>query len=168
MYLTRKPIQFVDVITPHPNPRPVQGRGEGEGYKAGASVLFLGVVRDHSEGRKVLFLEYEAYEEMAERMIGELTGKAAEKWPLEQVKVLHRLGRVGLGEIAVAIEVQSAHRDEAYQASRFLIDEIKHRVPVWKKEHFTDGTSGWSQCDVIASEAKQSRGIQNAQLSTSA
>lgn len=116
------------------------------GFEVGASVLFLGRVRNHSEVRKVLFLEYEAYEEMAERRIKELVDYALRRWPLEGVEVLHRIGRVDLGEIAVAIDVRSAHRDEAYQASRLLIEEIKHKVPLWKKEFFEDGTSEWSLC----------------------
>lgn len=119
---------------------------KGRQVSVGASVLFLGTVRSHSESRSVLYLEYEAYEAMAERMIRDLTEEAREKWPLEGVRVLHRLGRVALGEITVAIEVRSAHRDEAYRASRYLIEEIKHKVPIWKKEYFSDGTSEWSQC----------------------
>ncbi len=117
-----------------------------EEYHAGAAVLFLGKVRDHSQGKQVLYLEYEAYEAMAEQMIQELINKAKALWPVDQVRVQHRLGKVGLGEIAVLIEVQSAHRDEAYQASRFLIEEIKHKVPIWKKEYFADGTSAWGVC----------------------
>jgi len=119
-----------------------------EDFAAGAGVLFFGMIRNHSSSssQKVLYLEYEAYESMAEQLIGELIVKAYEKWPLEKIKILHRLGRVGLGEIAVAIEVRAAHRDEAYQASRFLIEEIKHRVPIWKKEYFEDGTTAWGMC----------------------
>ena len=115
-------------------------------FKTGASVLFLGIVRNHSEARKVLFLEYEAYEKMAERTLEELIRAAGHEFQVEEIKALHRLGRVGLGEISVAIEVKSIHRDEAFGASRYLIEEIKHRVPIWKKEYFADGTSEWSQC----------------------
>ena len=79
-------------------------------------------------------------------MISELVWQACEKWRVEDIQILHRTGRVWLGQIAVAIEVKSAHRDEAYQASRFLIEEIKHKVPIWKKEFFEDGTSEWSLC----------------------
>ncbi|HEX2882384.1 MAG TPA: molybdenum cofactor biosynthesis protein MoaE [Polyangiaceae bacterium] len=115
-------------------------------YHRGASVLFLGIVRDHSQAKQVLFLEYEAYESMAEALLDQLVLAAKAQWPLAHVRLRHRIGRVHLGEIAVAIEVSSAHRDEAYRASRFLIDEIKHRVPIWKKEHFSDGSSEWSLC----------------------
>jgi molybdopterin synthase catalytic subunit len=100
-------------------------------------------------------LEYDAYEEMAERILGELVGKACRQWDLEEVKLLHRLGRVELGEIAVAIAVESAHRNEAYQASRFLIEEIKHTVPIWKKEYFADGTSEWSLCSPTLKHSTQ-------------
>jgi molybdopterin synthase catalytic subunit len=115
-------------------------------FSSGAAVLFLGTVRDHSEGKKVLFLEYEAFEEMAEQMLGGLVREALEKWPLEEIRLVHRLGRVNLGEIAVAIAVESAHRDEAYLASRFIIEGIKHKVPIWKKEYYADGTSEWTGC----------------------
>ena len=129
--------------------RPPLPKGEGgvrEEFHSGAEVLFIGKVRDHSAGRKVLFLEYEAYEPMAEKLIENLIGEAKIHWKVETLSVLHRLGRVGLGEIAVLIKAGSAHRDEAYQASRFLIEEIKHKVPVWKKEYFADGTAEWSLC----------------------
>ena len=117
---------------------------------SGASVLFLGKVRKFSEGKKVSYLEYEAYEKMAERRIQALIDSTFRSWPLEGVQILHRLGRVNLGEIAVAIDVRSAHRSEAYQASRYLIEEIKHNVPLWKKEYFEDGTSEWGLCGSYA------------------
>lgn len=119
---------------------------EAEDFHSGAEVIFVGKVRNHSEGKKVLYLEYEAYESMAEKMIGDLILRAKTLWPVDGVKVLHRLGKVGLGQTAILIEVSAAHRDEAYRASRFLIEEIKHQVPIWKKEHFEDGTSQWSLC----------------------
>jgi molybdopterin synthase catalytic subunit len=120
-------------------------------HHRGASVLFLGIVRDHSPSenappKPVLFLEYEAYESMAEALLDQLILAAKAQWSVDHVRLQHRVGRVNLGEVAVAIEVSSAHRDEAYRASRFLIDEIKHHVPIWKKEHFSDGTSEWSLC----------------------
>ena len=130
MYLTRETINVSD----------------GRNLKSGASLVFLGTVRNHSEGREVLYLEYEAYEVMAERIIEESVKSALKKWKLEEIKIIHRLGRVELGKIAVAIEVRSIHRDAAYQASRYLIEEIKYKVPIWKKEYFKDGTSEWSLC----------------------
>ena len=136
VYLTRQPIRTAGFLNGDDN------------FKTGASIVFLGTVRDHSDNKKVLYLEYEAYEEMAEQMIRELVAFSFDQWPLEEIKILHRLGRVWLGQIAVAIEVKSAHRDEAYQASRYLIEGIKHKIPIWKKEYFADGTSEWSLCQV--------------------
>ncbi|MBI3313782.1 MAG: molybdenum cofactor biosynthesis protein MoaE [Candidatus Omnitrophica bacterium] len=114
--------------------------------RSGAEVIFIGKVRNHSQGKKVLYLEYAAYEMMAQNLIEGFIKAARQRWPIDHVQVLHRLGKVGLGEIAVLIKVESAHRDEAYQASRFLIESIKHQVPIWKKEYFTDGTNEWSLC----------------------
>ncbi len=115
-------------------------------FKSGASVLFLGICRDHSDGRSVSHLEYEAYEDMAEQMMARLIASVKAQWVIEDVRMLHRLGVVRLGEIAVAIEVCSAHRQEAYAASRFLIESVKHEVPIWKKEFFENGSSEWSLC----------------------
>lgn len=134
MYLTHDSIDLKDLV------RPLND------FHSGAEVIFLGKVRDHFQGRKVLHLEYEAYEFMAENLIGNLVSEVHRRWQINGVKVLHRLGRVKLGEIAVLIQVQSTHRDEAYQTSRFLIEAIKHQVPIWKKEYFSDGTSEWSLC----------------------
>ncbi len=120
--------------------------GEAAGT-AGGTVLFFGIVRNQALQRQVTHLVYEAYEPLAERMIDELISKAMRIWPLLRIQVLHRLGRVEAGEIAVAIEVISKHRDEAYKASRFLIDQIKTDVPVWKKEYFEDGSYRWGQCE---------------------
>lgn len=145
--LTREPINVSEGPTGGHKARPYN-------LRIGASVLFLGTVRDHSEDKEVLYLEYEAYEEMAERLMAELVACAFRRWTLEEVRLLHRLGRVALGEIAVAIEVHSAHRDEAYQASSYLIEEIKHRVPIWKKEYFTDGTHQWSACQSVDPSTK--------------
>jgi len=160
-FLTRDPINGYDVILSgatsqarlregSQDPSAASRPQDDERYLSGASVFFLGIVRDNSQGRGVLYLEYEAYEEMAERMIQELVDSAFRRWVVEDIKILHRLGRVELGEIAVAIEVRSVHRDEAYEASRSLIEEIKNKVPIWKKEYFSDGTSEWSPCQFHA------------------
>ena len=149
MYLTRQAIRTIEFLY-----------GD-ERFKTGASVVFFGMVREDSGPKKTLCLDYEAYEEMAERMIQELVHFSMDRWPLEEIKILHRLGRVWLGQIAVAIEVKSAHRDEAYQASRYLIEEIKHRVPIWKKEYFSDGTSGWSLCPSSASELSHEQMVED-------
>lgn len=115
-------------------------------FHSGAEVIFTGKVRNHSEGRKVLYLEYEAYETMAESQIQFYIDTAKTYWKLDRIEVIHRTGKIELGETAVLVRVSAAHRDEAYQASRFLIERIKQKVPIWKKEYFEDGTSEWSLC----------------------
>lgn len=105
----------------------------------GASVEFLGIVRGHEDGRPIECLEYEAYEPMAEQLIVRLIADANARWPLHQVEVRHRLGRVAVGEVAALVGVRSAHREEAFAACRFLIDAIKQDVPIWKSAIGTDG-----------------------------
>jgi molybdopterin synthase catalytic subunit len=105
----------------------------------GAVVVFDGIVRNHTNGRKTLYLDYEAYEEMALRQMRELASKARERFAIRQVTMVHRLGRLDIGETSVLIVVASAHRSAAYEASRWLIDTLKQTVPIWKKETFADG-----------------------------
>ncbi len=107
---------------------------------AGASVLFLGTVRNHSDGRLgITHLEYEAYTEHVEAVISRIVDEAREKWSLLGVAVEHRTGRVELEEASVAVAVSAAHRAEAFEAGRYLIDELKARAPIWKKEHWPGG-----------------------------
>jgi molybdopterin synthase catalytic subunit len=107
---------------------------------AGAIVLFLGTARDHSPGKPaVSALEYEAYTEVVEAKLAEVVDEAVGRWHLEAVVVEHRVGIVALGEPSVAVAVAAAHREEAFSAGRFLIDELKSRVPIWKKEHWAGG-----------------------------
>jgi molybdopterin synthase catalytic subunit len=109
----------------------------------GAALLFLGVVRDHNEGRGVDHLEYEAYAEMAEAVLREIVEEARERWETGEVRVVHRIGRLEIGEASVAIVVASPHRAEAYEASRYVIEELKRRVPIWKREGYLEGESEW-------------------------
>jgi molybdopterin synthase catalytic subunit len=109
----------------------------------GAVLLFWGVVRDHHEGRPVSHLEYHAYREMAEAKLEEIVSEARERWPVGEVGVVHRLGRLEVGEASVGIAVASPHRAEAYEASRYIIEELKHRVPIWKREGYLEGDSQW-------------------------
>lgn len=107
---------------------------------AGAVVVFLGTVRDNSPGKDgVTFLEYEAYREQVEPKIAEIVAEASQRWPLLGVVVEHRVGRVEVGEPSVGVAVSSAHRGEAFAAARYLIDELKLRAPIWKKEHWPGG-----------------------------
>jgi MoaE-MoaD fusion protein len=105
----------------------------------GAVVVFDGIVRDNTRGRNTLYLDYEAYEEMAERQIAELAGQAVERFGVRAVTLVHRLGRLEIGETSVLIVVASAHRGAAFEACRWLIDTLKKTVPIWKKETFVDG-----------------------------
>jgi molybdopterin converting factor subunit 1 len=105
----------------------------------GAIVIFDGVVRNHSRGRRTLHLEYEAYEEMALRKLRELAAEAMARFAIRNVALVHRLGRVEIGESSVLIAVFSAHRAAAFEACRWIIDTLKRTVPIWKKEFFEDG-----------------------------
>ena len=109
----------------------------------GAVLLFLGVVRDHADGRAVTGMEYESYEEMAVPVLREIAEEAAERIGSDRVAVVHRVGDLSIGEVSVAIAVSSPHRAESYEASRYVIEEIKKRLPVWKKEHYSDGREEW-------------------------
>jgi molybdopterin synthase catalytic subunit len=111
--------------------------------QAGAVVLFLGTVRETTAGRRTVALDYEAYPEMAVAKLGELEAEARRRWPVENVGIVHRLGRLDLGEISVAVAVSSPHRQDAFEAGRFLIDTLKVTVPVWKKENWSDGSTEW-------------------------
>ncbi len=113
--------------------------------ESGGINVFVGTTRNHAGGRSVDLLEYEAYEPMALKMMHAIVEEAKERWPLHAVAVVHRLGRVEVGEVSVAIAVSSAHRKEAFEATRFLIDELKRVVPIWKREYFSDGSVEWSQ-----------------------
>ncbi len=107
---------------------------------AGAIAVFVGTVRDHSDGREgVTHLEYEAFEERVEEVIRNIVDEAIAKWPILAAVVEHRVGRVDLGEPAVVVAVSTAHRDDAFNAARYLIDELKARAPLWKKEHWPGG-----------------------------
>jgi molybdopterin synthase catalytic subunit len=105
----------------------------------GAVVVFDGIVRDNTRGRKTLYLDYEAYEEMAVNQMQKLAREAGERFAIDRVGVVHRLGRLEIGESSIVIVVTSAHRAAAFDACRWLIDTLKRTVPVWKKEHFADG-----------------------------
>ncbi len=118
---------------------------------AGAIVLFSGVVRDETGGRRVKYLEYEAHAPMAEAKMREIASQVRARWPsVKKVALVHRVGRLEVGESSVLIAVSSAHRREAFEACHFAIDRLKETVPVWKKEYFEDGEV-WvglqSECD---------------------
>jgi molybdopterin synthase catalytic subunit len=109
----------------------------------GAILLFLGVVREVNDGRGVTGIEYSAYEAMAQRELEAIASEAAERFGSSSVVIVHRLGELALEEASVGIAVAHAHRDEAYALSRWTIEELKRRVPIWKREHYVDGTREW-------------------------
>jgi molybdopterin synthase catalytic subunit len=108
----------------------------------GGVVTFLGLVRDHHGGRQVRSLAYSAYEPMAEAVCAEILAEAASRWPV-RIALRHRLGGLAIGDAAVAIAVAGDHRDEAFAACRYLIEELKRRVPIWKRETYADGSEEW-------------------------
>ena len=111
----------------------------------GACVLFLGVVRDHNEGKDVLGVEYETYRGMAEKTLAAIAREVEERFGTDRITVLHRIGELRVGEVATAIAVATPHRAEAYQASRYIIEEIKVRLPMWKREQHLEGEGGWTR-----------------------
>ncbi len=114
---------------------------------AGACVIFEGWVRNENDGRDVLHLEYEGYEAVARKEGQKVMTEAWERFGLTHAVCVHRVGKLDIGEIAVWVGVSSGHRAPAFDACRYIIDEIKHRLPIWKKEFYTDGDSGWVNCE---------------------
>ena len=109
----------------------------------GAVALFLGVVRDHNDGSAVTGLSYDAYDEMATRVLEEIAGEAAARLGTDRIAVVHRVGELAIGDVSVAIAASSPHRAESFDATRYVIEEIKKRLPVWKKEHYVTAESRW-------------------------
>ncbi|MEJ2516228.1 MAG: molybdenum cofactor biosynthesis protein MoaE [Gammaproteobacteria bacterium] len=112
----------------------------------GGFVAFEGWVRNHHEGRRVTGLEYEAYDALAVSEGKKIIAEARERFGASRVACVHRVGSLGLGEMAVWVGASAPHRDEAFAACRYVIDEVKLRVPVWKKEHYVEGDSDWVNC----------------------
>jgi len=109
----------------------------------GAAILFVGTVRDVNDGRPVTGIRYAAYEPMAQRELDAIAGEAAARWGTTDIVVEHRIGTLELGEVSVAIACAHPRRAPAYEASRWIIEELKRRVPIWKLEHYADGTREW-------------------------
>jgi molybdopterin synthase catalytic subunit len=111
--------------------------------RAGACVTFEGWVRNHNDGRPVLALDYEAFAVLAEREGARIVAEARERFDVLALACVHRIGALQIGDLAIWVGVAAAHRDAAFGACRYVIDEAKARVPIWKKEHYADGTSEW-------------------------
>jgi len=118
----------------------------------GGYASFEGWVRDRNEGRQVRRLEYEGYEALGIKEGDRIIREAMSRFSVDNAQCVHRLGTLELGDLAVWVGVSAPHRDEAFAACRFIIDEVKQRVPVWKKEHYVDGDSGWVNCERCAAD----------------
>jgi molybdopterin synthase catalytic subunit len=129
-FITDQPIDLAPLLT------------EVAAPERGGVAAFLGLVRNHHEGRPVLRLDYSAYGPMAEAECARIVAEAQSRWAAV-VALRHRVGSLAIGDVAVAVAAASAHRDEAFAACRYVIEEVKRRVPVWKREYHADGTVVW-------------------------
>ena len=120
-----------------------------EADDVGAIVHFLGTVRDNTNGRKTVCLEYEAYRPMAEKKMQEIGVEIHGKWGLDRVAMIHRVGRLGIGEVSVAVAVASAHRSDGFQACNYAMNRLKQIVPIWKREVWEDGEAEWVTADSV-------------------
>jgi len=145
-------------ISPEPLDPVALARGLPDA-RAGACVIFEGWVRDHNEGQEVTRLEYEAFQALAVKEGDRILTEAVQRFPIKHAACVHRVGSLDLSDMAVWVGVSSAHRGEAFDACRFIIDEVKHRVPIWKKEHYRSGDSGWVNCERCAAEPRQTHGL---------
>ena len=125
------------------DPRPITASVRRDSN--GAVVTFLGTTRRTSMGKTVLHLEYEAYRPMALRKLREIAAEVTEKWPIQDVSIYHRIGRLEIEDISLVVAIASPHRKEAFQACGYVVDRIKETVPIWKKEFFEDGQM-WVGC----------------------
>jgi molybdopterin synthase catalytic subunit len=114
----------------------------------GAVVTFLGTVRDLTDGRVTVALDYEAYPGMAEKKMAEIEGETRRRWPVGELMMVHRLGHLEVGDVSVAVAVSCPHRAQAFEACRYAIDRLKELVPIWKKENWADGNADWVHPDV--------------------
>ncbi len=140
MFITEDPIRLEHFFSFSPR------------QSCGALASFVGIVRNHDHGRAVKRLFYECYFSMAEKTLGKIVEEAKREWDVDEILVRHRVGSLEIGEAAVAIAVSAAHRAEAFSACRFVLEEIKTKVPIWKKEIFEAGESEWISCDHLSAE----------------
>ena len=121
----------------------------------GGAVIFEGVIRNHNEGRSVSRLDYEAYETLALSEMQRIAEEAAPRFELGIIRIVHRTGTLNIGDVAVRIETLAHHRGEAFAGCRWIIDEVKRRVPIWKHEFYTDGSSAWTRCHHASTSAEE-------------
>ncbi len=125
--------------------------------ESGAIVLFLGTVRNNTDGRSVNHLEYEAYAPMAERKMAQIGKEISEKWGIRRVAIVHRVGKLEIGEVSVAVGVASPHRKDGFEACKYAMDRLKQIVPIWKREVWTDGKAEWVKPDAVFSKSVPDR-----------
>jgi molybdopterin synthase catalytic subunit len=123
---------------------------------AGACVTFEGWVRDHNDGAAVVALEYEAHTGIAAQEGAKILAEASQRFAIGSARCEHRVGKLAIGDCAVWVGVSAAHRGAAFDACRYIIDEVKQRVPIWKKEHYRDGQSGWINCATLPTPSVES------------
>lgn len=119
---------------------------------AGAYTAFEGWVRDNNEGHSVNSLEYEAYAELAEKEGSKILEEARKRWPIISLTAEHAVGHLRIGDCAIYVGVSSKHRADAFEACRYIVDNVKDRVPIWKKEHYTTGATEWINCHKVISD----------------
>jgi molybdopterin synthase catalytic subunit len=137
---------------------PEQLRGSLADPACGGYAAFEGWVRDSNEGQRVRGLEYEAFEALGVREGERIIAEALARFGVAHAACVHRIGALAIGELAVWVGVSAAHRDEAFRACRYIIDEVKHRLPIWKKEHYLNGDSGWVNCERCATAPRHAAG----------
>ncbi len=142
-HLTDRPLDLMEALAATDDPR------------CGALVVFEGVVRDHHDGRRVSAMEYSAYAPLAERELRELERETCERFGVPVCRIVHRTGRLEIGEASVLIVVRAPHRAEAFEAARYAIDTLKQRVPVWKNDFFDDGSHSWQDGTSLADRAER-------------
>ncbi len=143
VHLTSEPLELTALLA------------ETEEPAAGALAIFVGTVRDENEGRRVTGITYEAQPALASRALAAIEQEALARFRIQRCRLVHRTGTLAVGEASVVIVVRSAHRDEAFQALRYAIEELKARVPVWKEEHYEDGRSAYLEGVPLVTEKER-------------
>jgi len=133
---------------------------------AGGIVLFVGTIRNQTKGKEVKGLEYEVYRPMAELQIARLEEEIRKRWPVKSIRLIHREGRLKVGEVSVVVAVSAMHREEAFEAARYAIDRIKESFPIWKREKFKGGRYAWVKGTPIQSYPASDRAISDSQTNS--
>src|SRR5712692_8105243 len=132
---------------------------------AGGIVLFVGTIRNQTNGKRVKGLEYEVYRRMAERQIVKLEGEVRKRWPVKSIRLVHREGKLKVGEVSVVVAVSGVHREEAFEAARYAVDRVKESFPIWKREKLERGRYAWVKGTPIQSYPASDRSISESETS---